>query len=302
MKNVIVTGANGFIGSSLIDKLIKNGIFVTALDISFSNSRLPKSNLIKKIEIELDDTESLEKCIPIGEYDAFYHFAWMGVNGSDKANPVIQLKNAELTMNCATVAKNIGCKKFLCSGTIAEQAVNSLPKLDTTNGGMLYGVAKHTTHLMLETYCKNIDLDFVWMQFSNIYGPTNKTGNLVSYTIGELKKGNEATFGPAMQPYDFVYVDDLIEAVYRLGEYETKENFYYIGSGEPRILKEYLVKIGELYGYRELIKIGLRPDDGIVYTMDMFDVSSLKNVIGEYVSTSFEVGIEKTIKLMSDDF
>ena len=63
------------------------------------------------------------------------------------------------------------------------------------------------------------------MQFSNIYGPSNKTGNLVSYTIGELKKGNEASFGPALQPYDFILVDDLIEAVLRLGEKETKRNY-----------------------------------------------------------------------------
>ena len=49
------------------------------------------------------------------------------------------------------------------------------------------------------------------MQFSNIYGVGNKTGNLVSYTLGELMAGKEATFGPALQPYDFIYVDDLIE-------------------------------------------------------------------------------------------
>ena len=43
------------------------------------------------------------------------------------------------------------------------------------------------------------------MQFSNIYGPDNKTGNLVSYTIDELRNGNEALFGPALQPYDFIF-------------------------------------------------------------------------------------------------
>ena len=261
MKTVIVTGANGFIGSSLINRLVKNNIEVIAIDISFMNSNLPQCDLVKKIEIGLDDVEKLEKCIPDNEYDAFYHFAWAGVNGVAKANPIVQLKNAEMSMNCATVAKKIGCKKMLCAGTIAERATESLPNLKKTNGGMLYGVAKHATHLMLETYCKNIDLDFVWMQFSNIYGPENKTGNLVSYTIGELMKGNEATFGPALQPYDFIYIEDLIEAVMRLGENTTNKNCYYIGSGEPRILKEYLFEIGRLYGKEEFIKVGLRSDD-----------------------------------------
>lgn len=296
MNKVIVTGANGFIGSSLIKKLVCNGISVVALDITFAISRLPESDLIEKIEVKLDNADEMLSKIPAGSYDAFYHFAWQGVNGADKADPTVQLKNCQMTINCATVAKALNCKKLLCAGTIAEQATNSLPNLEKTSGGMMYGVAKHCTHLMLENYCKNIGQDFVWMQFSNIYGPSNKTGNLVSYTISELMKGNEATFGPAMQPYDFIYVEDLIEAVYRLGVNETVRNCYFIGSGEPRILKDYLLEIGREYGHEEQIKIGVRPDDGIVYTMDMFDTSKLKKDIGEYISKNFTEGIRYTLE------
>lgn len=296
MKRVIVTGANGFIGSSLIKKLVSKKIEVVALDITFANSQLPQCELIKEIEVGLDDIKKLEEVIPINDYDSFYHFAWAGVNGPAKADPVVQLKNAEMAMNCATVAKNIGCKKLLCAGTIAERAIESLGYLKRTSGGMLYGVAKHATHLMLETYCKNIGVDFVWMQFSNIYGPENKTGNLVSYTIGELAKGNVASFGPALQPYDFIYVDDLIEAVMRLGERNTSKNCYFIGSGEPRVLKEYLFEIGKEYGREELIKVGLRPDDGIKYTIDMFDTIELVKDIGNYISKNFTEGIRYTIE------
>lgn len=296
MKNVIVTGANGFIGSSLIRKLIEKEVNVIALDISFKNSKLLESDLIKAVEISLDDVEKLEEVIPYAEYDAFYHFAWAGVNGPSKADPVIQLKNAEMAMNCATVAKRLGVKKLLCAGTIAERATESLSNLNTTSGGMMYGVAKHCTHLMLETYCKNTGLEFVWMQFSNIYGPANKTGNLVSYTIGELKKGNEASFGPALQPYDFIFVDDLIEAVVRLGENKTEKNCYFIGSGEPRQLKDYLLEIGQLCGKEELIRIGLRPDDGIKYTLDMFNTEPLKKDIGEYITKNFTDGIKYTLE------
>lgn len=296
MKRVIVTGANGFIGSSLIKKLINKNIEVVALDISFSNSKLPQSNLISEVEVELEDIDKLKNVIPSANYDAFYHFAWAGVNGPSKADPIVQLKNAELALNCATVAKSIGCKKLLCAGTIAERATESLPNLGKTSGGMMYGVAKHATHLMLETYCKNIDLNFVWMQFSNIYGPENKTGNLVSYTLGELSRGNNATFGPALQPYDFIYVGDLIEAVMRLGENKTNKNCYFIGSGEPRVLKEYLFEIGREYGKEELINVGLRPDDGIKYTLDMFDTTELVKDIGNYISKTFTEGIRYTLE------
>lgn len=296
MRNVIVTGANGFIGSSLVKKLVSKEIRVLAIDRSFMIDKLPDNNLITKIETSIDNVETLISKIPKNSYDTFYHLAWAGVNGAMKADPIVQLKNTEITITCAKAAKEINCKKFLCAGTIAEQGVKSLPNLEKTSGGMIYGATKYVTRVMLETYCKNIDLNYVWMQFSNIYGPSNKTGNLVSYTIEELKKGREAVFGSAEQTYDFIYVEDLLEAIYRLGKCKTKNNFYFIGSGVPRKLKDYLEDIGRIFGAPDLIKIGVRPDDGIKYTLDMFDTSPLKNEIGEYTSTMFEEGIKHTIE------
>ena len=294
MKKVIVTGANGFIGSSLIKKLIANNVEVVAVDITFAGNRLPDSNLITKVESGVE--AALAEKIPAGEYDAFYHLAWKGVNGAEKADPSVQLANIQMAVDCANICKQLNVKKLLCAGTVAENATFSLPELAKTSGGMMYGVAKHACRLILEDYCKNIGQQFVWMQFSNIYGVGNKTGNLVSYTLGELLAGKEATFGPALQPYDFIYVDDLIEAVYRLGANDTKKSFYYIGSGSPRILKDYLLRIGELAGCADKVGIGIRPDDGIKYTMDMFCNKNLVETIGEYVCTSFVDGIEKTIE------
>lgn len=301
MKKVVITGANGFIGSSLVKRMLAADVEVFAIDINFSNNRLPQSPLVHCIETGLDDKEMLKVLLAEASgCDAFYHLAWRGVNGPDKADPSIQLDNAKMATDCATVAKAIGSKKFLCAGTVAEQSVHSLQNLTTTSGGMMYGVAKHCTHLMLETYCKNIGQPFVWMQFSNIYGVGNKTGNLVSYTLGELMAGKEPSFGPAEQPYDFIYVDDLIESVYRLGANVTKQNSYFIGSGAPRILKEYLLEIGELCGKREAVKIGLRPNDGIRYDFSMFETESLRKDIGEYVSTHFREGIKRTINWLKE--
>lgn len=293
MKKVIISGANGFIGSSLIKKMVANNIEVVAVDITFAGDRLPASDLIIKIKSGVDAT--LADKIPTGEYDAFYHLAWRGVNGAEKADPTVQLSNIQMAIDCANICKKMGVKKYLCAGTVAENATFSLSDLEHTSGGMMYGVAKHACRLIVEDYCKNIGQKFVWMQFSNIYGVGNKTGNLVSYTLGELMAGKEATFGPALQPYDFIYVEDLIEAVYRLGAIETKKAFYYIGSGSPRQLKKYLLRIGELAGYADKVAIGIRPDDGIKYSMEMFCNKELVETIGEYVSTDFDNGINKTI-------
>lgn len=294
MNCVVVTGASGFIGSSLVRTLIANGINVLAIDILFNDS-FPKSDLITKIESGIDST--LVSKIPQKSYDALYHFAWKGVNGPDKADPNVQMDNTKMTLECAKICKQLSVKKMLVAGTIAEQSVNSLPNLDHVNGGMLYGVAKHVTHLMTEAYCKNIDLPLIWMQFSNIYGVGNKTGNLISYTLTELLSNRDACFGPALQPYDFIYIDDLIEAVYRLGALpvgEPLQQSYFIGSGTPRILKEYLYRVGEIEKCPNRIMLNVRPDDGIRYTMEMFDIEPLRKAIGDYVSITFDEGIVKT--------
>lgn len=294
MGKVIITGAGGFVGSALTKKMIDNGIEVVAISQCY-NHTFPDNPLIKRIETEIMDQEGLLQAIPNDCYDAFYHLAWRGINGVEKSDWFVQLDNLKIGLLCASVALRLGCKKFLCSGTVAERAVESLLSFDTISGAMAYATAKQCTHLMIEMYCKSIGLNFIWMQFSNIYGPQNRTGNLVSYTLEQLKMGRDATFGPALQPYDFIFVDDIMEAVYRLGFKNTKCNSYFIGSGKPRILKDYLNEIGEEYGKPELIKIGVRPDDGIKYRMEMFDISSLVADIGEYVTASFQEHIKYTI-------
>lgn len=294
MHRIIITGAGGFLGEALTRKCIDNGKEVIAISQEFGKS-FPKSSLITKIETEIESIDTILSNVPRLEYDGFYHFAWKGVNGPYKSDVLTQIDNIKMSMMCAEAAYKLSCRKFLCSGTVAERAIESLPDLTMTNGGMAYSVAKYCAHQLIDYYCKNVGMKYVWMQLSNIYGPHNKTGNLISYTLSQLKNGNEALFGPCLQPYDFIYVDDVLEAIYRLGIYDTKRNFYFLGSGSPRVLKNYLSSIGEIYKKSDLIKFGARLDDGIMYSMDMFDTSALIEDIGEYVTASFEDHIKYTI-------
>lgn len=295
MKTYIIVGASGFVGTALIKRVLKENIKVIAISDTFNNSKLPESPKITCIQSDFSDLDDLFSKLVGEEYDCFYNFAWRGVNGPEKAKYDVQIDNIKLSLKCAELAHRLNCNKYLCAGTIAERAIESLPNLNKTSGGMMYGATKTCNRVILETYCKNIDLSFVWMQFSNIYGPDNKTGNLVSYTLSQITNNEPATFGPAQQPYDFIYVDDLIEAIYRLGTGKTTKNSYFIGSGEPRVLSEYLVSIGEIAQKQHLIKIGVREDDGIKYSFDMMETNDLTADIGDYISGTFEDHIKFTI-------
>lgn len=300
MKKIIVSGASGFVGSSLVRRLLNEDVHIWTLDKQYREGSIPESDKITRLKDNLDINELKELFNNTG-FDSFYNIAWQGVNGPDKAKYDIQTNNIMLTLRYAELAKTLDCKKYLCAGTIAECAIESLPGIKHTSGGMMYSAAKYCSHILLETYCKNIGLDFVWMQFSNIYGPRNKTGNLISYTLEQLKKGEAACFGPAQQPYDFLYVDDLIEAICRLGIQETKDNFYYIGSGKPRLLEQYLRAVGEIFGRPDLIHIGERADDGIKYEYEMMDSTKTIADIGKYTSGTFEEKIRYTIEKYGDN-
>ena len=294
--NVIITGPNGFIGSHLVNEFINSGDEVYAIVRNHEEDVSHIQDCPHIIYCELNNLDSIYDELKDVEKPVFYHLAWAGVNGKSKASYATQIDNVRMALDVAAFAKKLNASCFLSAGTIAEKAVESFSNLKTISGGQMYGVGKASARLFLEAYCKNVGLPFVWMRFSNIYGPDNRTGNLISYTLNQLMTGKEASFGPALQPYDFIYVDDLIRAVYLLGKKENHCNIdYFLGSGSPKILKDYLLEVGKEFGRPNLIKIGERPDDGIRYRFDMFDISSTITEIGNYVQTDFKEGIMKTI-------
>ena len=292
---VVVVGANGFLGSSLVNRLTIGGDEVLAIDASFDSPKIKTNKLVTILQSSLDDITKVKEELKNKKYDLLYNFAWRGVNGPEKSDYEIQKENISLSLKCAYLAESLGCKKYLCAGTIAERAIESIDIIDEVSPSMVYAVSKMYSRIVLNPLCKSLGVEFIWMQFSNVYGPTNKTGNLVSYTINQLTNNEPALFGPANQPYDFIFVDDLIEAVDRLGHTKTSKKSYFIGSGKPMILFKYLEKIGNILGKKDLIRIGARPDDKIKYNFSMFNAEQTMEEIGDYTSGSFDKLIKYTI-------
>lgn len=300
MKKVIVTGANGFVGYWLIRELYNNNVHVTAV-IKDENENISMLSEFKNIEIvycDLEHLESLVDKIAIKDYDVMYHLAWVAAGGIGRADYSLQLKNVKYSCDVVHVAKELGCKKILFAGTITEKIAENILNLSGKAINNIYGICKHTTHCLVDVECQNVGIDYVWMQFSNLFGPYSINGNIVGYTIKELLQGYDASFGPAQQPYDLLYIEDLVYAAYLLGEKQTKKHCYYLGSGDIRILADYLREIGKVCGLEDKIKIGVRPDDGTRYDEKWFDVTPLKTDIGYSPRVSFQEGLLRTINWM----
>ncbi|MGL4913063.1 MAG: NAD-dependent epimerase/dehydratase family protein, partial [Romboutsia sp.] len=263
-------------------------------------STIPSSNNLEILYCELSNINDLKDTIQDVDIDAFYHLAWSGSSGQGRSDYSLQLTNIKYSCDCAILAKEMGCKKFLCAGTITEEIVKDILDVDAKSENMIYGLAKHTTHCMLDILCENIKLDYIWMRFSNIYGPYNNSGNIVSYTLEELKKGNTPAFSKGEQYYDLMYIKDLVNAMYLLGDKNTSYNCYFLGSGNPTLLKNYLLKIKEEYSSNCNIRLGLRREDGIEYKKEWFDIEKLQEDTGYKSLFTFEEGIKETIQWIKE--
>lgn len=297
-RKAVVTGANGFVGTWLVKELASHGVKVYAV-IKDENEDISAIKDIDGIEIvycSLDAIDGLADRISEKDFDCFYHLAWVGSGGLLRADYKVQLDNAKYSCEAAYAAKEIGCRRFLCAGTVTENIVDSTLDAEMVSQNMMYGISKKTTHLMLNVYCNMIGLPFIWMQFSNIYGPYNLSGNLISYTMNELVAGRRPSFSKGTQPYDFIYIKDLVRAAFMLGFGELREKVYFIGSGSSRKLCEYLNSIPQILGEGYEVGVGERPDDGVIYHKEWFDISKLNRDTGFKAEYSFEQGIRNTFE------
>ncbi len=299
MKNVIVTGANGFVGYWLIRELNKHQIKVTAIikDINENISMLSEFKDVNIVYCDLSQLKTLPQLISGRDYDTFYHLAWASAGGAGRADYAVQLNNVKYACDAVKVATELGCKKILFAGTVTEKIAENILNLSGKAINNIYGICKHMTHCLVDVESQKQSIDYVWMQFSNLYGPYSINGNIVGYTIKEILQGKEASFGPANQIYDLLYIEDLVYAAYLLGE-KSKQHCYYLGSGQPKILSQFLQEIGDICESPYLIKIGVRPDDGTRYQQDWFDIGALEEDTGYAPKFSYPEGVKKTVDWM----
>ena len=123
------------------------------------------------------------------------------------------------------------------------------------------------------------------------YRQRHKSEQLIAYTVSSLLANQSPSFGPAEILFDIVAVEDIALGLYNVGEY-GKRREYYIGSGTPRPLKDYLKQIPKILGVTTPINIGVREDDGLRFAPEWFDISPLIEDTG-YLP---EVGFEQAVK------
>lgn len=218
---ILVTGGAGFIGSSLVDKLIDEGHQVSIID-DLSSGKLDCINKKAKFyKLSILD-EKIEKIFKEEDFDIVYHLAAqidvrVSVNNPKLDNDINILGGLNILENC----RKHGVKKIIFSST--GGAIYGLSEeIPTTENSLTYpvspyGINKLSFEKYLYYYYNQYNLNFSILRFANVYGPRQfkggEAGVVAIFCERAVNNQELIIYGDGKQTRDFVYIDDVVLAL-----------------------------------------------------------------------------------------
>jgi len=222
-KKVLVTGADGFIGSHLVEALLKEGCEVTAFVFynSFNHwgwlEDLSKEQL-RKIKVftgDIRDPNGVKKAVQ-GQEIIFHLAALIGIPFSYHSPDSYVDTNVRGTLNILQAAKDFGVGKILITSTSEVYGTAQYVPIDEAHprqGQSPYSATKIAADAMAESFYRSFNLPVVIVRPFNTYGPRQSARAIIPTIITQLLSGKqEVLIGHCHPKRDFVYVADTVEA------------------------------------------------------------------------------------------
>ncbi|MDH6235939.1 NAD-dependent epimerase/dehydratase family protein [Cryobacterium sp. CG_9.6] len=239
MAKVVVIGANGFIGSHLVDGLVGAGHEVTAFD-RFSTARPTFSALgVTVIQGEFLSRADLESAVRGQDY--VFHFLSTTSPATAEADPTLDIRtNVAQTVELLEACVAAGVKKFYYASTggaiYGPQDKAEYSEMDRALPISPYGIGKLSIEHYLHYFRKKHGLDSTSLRISNPYGtrqkPNRKQG-LIPIALRQIVLGQPVIrLGSGSMVRDYVYVEDLVRMVIPMVGVDSQFDLYNLGSGE----------------------------------------------------------------------
>jgi UDP-glucose 4-epimerase len=300
MAKCLVVGANGFIGSHLVDKLVQKGEEVRAFDrfgekpINF----LPNEN-IEKVSGNFLNRADLGNALEGVDY--VFHLVSTTTPATAENDPLIDIEtNVRMSVEFLEECVSHKVKKVIFTstgGAIYGDVGTDAPINEDTNPQPVspYAIGKLTIEHYLRYFSRKYGFSTLTFRISNPYGerhsPINRQG-VIPIFLHHIANNEPITLlGDGSMVRDYLYVDDLASLIASSFK-EAKMPLYNLGSGSGVSLNE-LIETIEYVTQRE-IQIENSPKPPTFVQKVVLDISRFKNEFGIASETSLEEGIRKT--------
>ena len=305
-KRIVVTGAAGFIGSNLTDKLLNLGANVIGIDNLF-NGRLENLDLAfknKNFEFQKGDIRDLNFLIEtFKDIDIVFHqAAFTSVPQSVKMPESCNSVNIDGTLNVLNAARKKDVEKIIfatSSSVFGDQP--GLPKKEDANRVPLspYGVSKLACEAYMQVFNTVYGLKTTSLRYFNVYGARQRESpysGVIAIWLGRIiRNENLIIFGDGKNSRDFTYIKDVIQANLLAVESDFSGEIFNIGAGAPITLTD-LAKLMLKLTNSEHLKIEYtEPRTGdIIHSFA--DISKAKKLLGFQPKYNQETGLKDYFK------
>ena len=295
----VVTGGAGFIGSNLVDHLVRIGHKVIVLDnfVSGKKANLAhhKKKDVKIIRTDISKSKNLDKYFKRVDY--VFHLAGLAEIIPSIKNPKKYFNtNVIGTFKVVEAAKKARIKKLIyaasssCYGSPKNFPTSEKEKIDIKHP---YGLTKFLGEELVLKYANNFNMPNISFRFFNVYGPRINMSGQYSAVFGNFlrqKKTNKplTIVGDGKQTRDFIYVDDLINAFVKVAKSSLVNKIYNLGSGKEISIN----KIANLFGGKKIF-IAKRPTEP---KRSLANISKIKKDINWKPTITIQEGIKRLLK------
>ncbi|MCK4364480.1 MAG: NAD(P)-dependent oxidoreductase [Thermoplasmatales archaeon] len=290
---VFITGGTGFIGTHLIKNLQDSNHDILLLTLE--GEELPEAFPvnIKTIEGNLSNIDKWQNKIEKFQPDATIHMAWEGLPNYDYKTSA---RNLEYGIKFITMLSEVGCKRVICTGSCWEYgkkhgkiSEDEMPV--STNS---FTAAKNALNIMGHEIAKENNMNFIWTRLFYVYGSGQRSYSLIPHIINCIKNGKKPEIKTPDAKNDFVYAEDVVNALSMILEKCNKSTVYNIGSGHSTSVKDVVEIVCQNYDFDCKISSDHQVNKSSV---DFYaDISKIKKETGWEPKTSIQEGIKNTVK------
>lgn len=285
---IVIAGANSFIGKRLLGKASADNDIIAIVREGSSF----KFDGAKMVSCDLADYGKLWQLC--GPCDCYIDLTWMGSRGADCQNEEMQRMNYDATLASMKSMAEAGCKILVSSGSQAEygQVEDVITEETPTNPNTEYGKYKLRIFNEVSELADKMGCRFIEPRYFSLYGPGDYEKTLIMATLAKLMKNDPVNLNECTQLWDYLFVDDAMDALLNLCYSDKAKGVYNFATGNPQTLKNFILEMKEAVNSKSEVNFGVVTYNGLYIDLNP-DVTKLRTAANWEPKTSFKDGIRK---------